>query len=108
MSKVLNRFERRDTIIAVFSMVLGVIGVLTKVFLKSSLTQNREMGLTAPVFTLENLGAYVVFALLCYVVLQKILDFLVKIVIYEQQSSKKMHKNLFIKVFIFTFYLSLI
>ena len=73
MSKVLNRFERRDTIIAVFSMVLGVIGVLTKVFLKSSLTQNREMGLTAPVFTLENLGAYVVFALLCYVVLQKIL-----------------------------------
>lgn len=101
MSKVLNRFERRDTIIAVFSMVLGVIGVLTKVFLKSSLTQNREMGLTAPVFTLENLGAYVVFALLCYVVLQKILDFLVKIDIYEQQSSKKMHKNLFIKVFIF-------
>lgn len=100
MNKILDTLDRKDKFIALFSIFLGVVGVLTKVFLRSSLTQDRETGLTASVFSFNNLGFYVAFTFICYIVLQKILAFFIKMNIYEREPSEIRYKNIYIKVFI--------
>lgn len=100
--KVIKSWEldRKNIIIGAFSILMGIIGVLTKMFLKPSLVDDAIRGLETSFFSLGNLAIFILVSLFCFGGLQLLFIKLGKANVYENVQLKEADKYVFVRSFL--------
>lgn len=88
-----KKVNRADKLLCVLSIIWGLVGVLTHIFLRSSLSQDRYQGLNVSLFSLSNVSIFVLYVVACFCIMKKVSMVVTNIKVYDENKDE--HKAVF-------------